>query len=193
MMNKNFKQYIIFDLEATCWEVKDDKITEIIEIGAVKLNENLEITDTFSKFVKPTINPVLTDFCKTLTSIKQEDVDNAQTFNEAIADFEKWISPGDDIGLVSWGYYDKRQILEEAKLKNYSGEIIKFLEERHISLKHEFAEIRQEKRVGMKRALKKLNLPLGGTHHRGIDDAKNITKIFQAVYPDLMDKNLKNG
>ena len=35
---KNEKHYIIFDLEATCWEEKNDKIKEIIEIGAVKLN-----------------------------------------------------------------------------------------------------------------------------------------------------------
>jgi inhibitor of KinA sporulation pathway (predicted exonuclease) len=26
---------------------------------------------------------------------------------------------------------------------------------------------------------------LEGTHHRGVDDAENITKIFKAIYPDL--------
>lgn len=31
----------------------------------------------------------------------------------------------------------------------------------------------------MERALKMLDLPLDGTHHRGIDDAKNISKIFR--------------
>ncbi|OMG46548.1 hypothetical protein BK140_26615 [Paenibacillus macerans] len=36
-----------------------------------------------------------------------------------------------------------------------------------------------EKGVGMERALKMLDLPLDGTHHRGIDDAKNISKIFR--------------
>lgn len=183
---KNFKQYIIFDLEATCWEEKNNKSKEIIEIGAVKLSENLEIVDTFSEFVKATINPELTEFCKTLTSIKQEDVDRAKTFNDAIKDFENWIlSSSKDVKLISWGYYDKKQILEESQIKNYSGEIIKLLEEKHTSLKHEFARIRKERTCGMKKALNKLNLPLKGTHHRGIDDAENIAKIFKAVYPDL--------
>jgi inhibitor of KinA sporulation pathway (predicted exonuclease) len=183
---KKFMKYIIFDLEATCWEIKNDKVKEVIEIGAVKLNENLETADTFSEFVKPTINPELTDFCKTLTSIKQEDVDNAKTFNDAIRDFERWIfSMGDEVKLISWGYYDKKQMLEESTVKNYSGEIIKLLEENHISLKHEFARLRKSRTCGMKKALDILHLPLEGTHHRGIDDAKNIAEIFKAIYPDL--------
>lgn len=185
---KNFKQYIIFDLEATCWK-KKNKPKEIIEIGAVKLNEKLEIADTFSEFVKPTINLKLSEFCKTLTSIKQEDVDNAKTFDDAIEEFERWIlTLSDDIKLISWGYYDKKQILGESSVKNYFGKIIKLLEKKHISLKHEFAKMRKEKPCGMKKALNKLNLPLEGTHHRGIDDTKNIAKIFKAVYLELADR-----
>lgn len=177
---------IIFDLEATCWEKKNDKVKEIIEIGAVKLNGNLEVSDTFSEFVKPTISPELTEFCKTLTTIKQKDVDTAKTFNDAIRDFENWIlSSSEDVKLISWGYYDKKQILEESQHKNYSGEIIKLLEDKHISLKHEFAKIRKSRTCGMKKALDILHLPLEGTHHRGIDDAENITRIFKVIYPDL--------
>lgn len=178
--------YIIFDLEATCWENDRSKVNEIIEIGAVKLNENLEIIDTFSMFVKPTINPLLSEFCKILTSIHQEDVDKALIFSDAIKNFEKWILlSGNDALLLSWGYYDKNQILKESLEKKYSGKIIKILEEKHFSLKHQFAKIRRERTCGMARALEKLNLPLEGVHHRGIDDAKNITRIFKIVFPEL--------
>jgi inhibitor of KinA sporulation pathway (predicted exonuclease) len=34
----------------------------------------------------------------------------------------------------------------------------------------------------MGKALNILKLPLEGTHHRGIDDAKNISKIFKACF-----------
>lgn len=37
----------------------------------------------------------------------------------------------------------------------------------------------------MERALKMLNLPLEGTHHRGIDDAKNISRIFVKIFDRL--------
>lgn len=56
---------------------------EMIEIGLVVIDlETLEIVDEFQRFVRPQINPVLTDFCKQLTSIQQEDVDGAGIYVE---------------------------------------------------------------------------------------------------------------
>ncbi|MFA6048214.1 MAG: 3'-5' exonuclease [Parcubacteria group bacterium] len=191
MINNNRKTiYIIFDLEATCWEERNDKVKEVIEIGAVKLDEDLEVIDTFSEFIRPTIYPVLSEFCNSLTSIRQKDVDEAKYFNDAIKDFEDWIlSSGKATKLVSWGHYDKKQMLEESAVKNYSGKIIELLE-KHISLKHEFARMRKERTCGMKKALNKLNLSLEGTHHRGIDDAKNIARIFKVIFSELKSNNI---
>ncbi len=36
-------------------------------------------------------------------------------------------------------------------------------------------------KCGMKKAMAILNLDLNGTHHRGIDDARNIAKILQVI------------
>lgn len=177
--------YIIFDLEATCWENERSKTNEIIEIGAVKLNEKLEVIDTFAKFVKPEINPMLSDFCTKLTSIEQKDVDTADTFKNVMVEFEDWITSTDtEVVLCSWGFYDKKQIYNECKVKNYSGRIHGLLD-KHISIKHQFAEIKDIRPCGMSQALNLLGLPLEGTHHRGIDDAKNITKIFIEIFDKL--------
>lgn len=178
--------YIIFDLESTCWENNGTRINEIIEIGAVKLNQKLKIIDEFNTFVKPTINKDLSEFCIKLTSIKQMDVDNANPFNTEIKNFEKWIVSNDEnVLLCSWGYYDKKQILNESKAKKYYGKINNLLE-KHISIKHIFAKIKKIKPCGMEKGLKILNLPLMGTHHRGIDDAQNITNIFKVIFNDLI-------
>jgi inhibitor of KinA sporulation pathway (predicted exonuclease) len=177
--------YIIFDLEATCWENDKSKTSEIIEIGAVKLNDRLEVVNTFSKFIKPVIYPVLSDFCIRLTSIEQKDVDTADIFKNVIVEFENWITSSDtEVALCSWGFYDKKQIYKECKVKNYSGRIHSLLD-KHISIKHQFAEIKGISPCGMSRGLDLLGLPLEGIHHRGIDDAKNITKIFVAVFDKL--------
>ncbi len=177
--------YIIFDLEATCWENDKSKTSEIIEIGAVKLNGRLEIIDTFSKFIKPVIHPVLSDFCTKLTSIEQRNVDTANIFGDVMVEFEDWITSSEtEVTLCSWGFYDKKQIFRECKAKNYSGRIHDLLD-RHISIKHQFAEIKGISPCGMSQALDLLGLPLEGTHHRGIDDAKNITKIFMEVFDKL--------
>ena len=49
----------------------------------------------------------------------------------------------------------------------------------HINVKTLFSEVKGLRRkVGMKGALGILEIPLEGTHHRGVDDAKNIAKIL---------------
>jgi len=81
------------DLEASCDEIDESESPrplavvpdqmETIEIGLVVIDlETLEIVDEFQRFVRPQINPLLTDFCKKLTSIQQADVDSAGTYVE---------------------------------------------------------------------------------------------------------------
>lgn len=178
-------EYIIFDLEATCWEKNNTRINEIIEIGAVKLNNHLETIDTFSIFVKPYINPVLSSFCTSLTTISQTDVNSAPFFADSMGKFETFITAtSDHIKLISWGNYDKKQILEESLLKKYHGPILKLLGT-HINLKNIFSQTYKVKKAGMLNALKYLNIKLEGTHHRGIDDAKNISLIFKKIYSNI--------
>lgn len=182
-------QYIIFDLEATCWDRNNiqnsNNISEVIEIGAVKLNENLEIISEFQCFVKPAINPILSDFCKNLTNITQEQIDSSKDFHLSIKDFEKFISNEKSAAwLCSWGFYDKSKIKKEMKEKNIRSNVFYFLNN-HISIKHQFGDIYNIKPCGMDRALNILKIPLDGTHHRAIDDARNITKIFIKVFDKL--------
>jgi len=75
------------DLEATCDEIGESESPrpltvvpdqmETIEIGLVVIDlESLEIVDEFQRYVRPQINPTLSDFCTKLTSIQQADVDS---------------------------------------------------------------------------------------------------------------------
>jgi inhibitor of KinA sporulation pathway (predicted exonuclease) len=174
--------YIIFDLEATCWENDHTKQNEINEIGAVKVNDKLEIVSEFQTFIKPKLNLQLSDFCKKLTSITQEDVDTAPGFSQAIYKFKEWIGENEQYYLCSWGFYDKSQLKKDCELHKLDTEWLK----KHISIKHQHGKIiGVEKGIGMERALKMLDLPLEGIHHRGIDDAKNIAKIFVKIYDQL--------
>jgi inhibitor of KinA sporulation pathway (predicted exonuclease) len=56
---------------------------------------------------------------------------------------------------------------------------------RHINLKQEFANVNSVKTCGMKQVLAHVGLPLVGTHHRGIDDAKNISLLANLILPVL--------
>lgn len=169
-------KYIIVDLEATCWDEKGHgNKNEIIEIGAVCINEYKQEESQFSEFVKPILNPRLSDFCTGLTTITQKDVDAADTFDKVIARFKTWIGLEEEYMLCSWGLYDKNQFISDCHLHKLNTSWL----EHHISLKHQYTEIKGLKRhTGMSGALYMENLKLQGTHHRGIDDARNIAKIF---------------
>ncbi len=168
--------YIIFDLEATCWKGWDKSRNETIEIGAVLINEKKEILSEFCSFIKPLKYPILSNFCKELTSITQEQIDNSEYFSKVIEDFKEWISQGgNDYVLCSWGFYDRKQFESDCEIHGINKEWIN----KHISLKHQYAKIKKLKRaIGMKNALINEKFKLKGTHHRGIDDARNISKIF---------------
>ena len=50
---------------------------------------------------------------------------------------------------------------------------------RHLNLKKQFsAALGEERLYGMDGALCRVGLPLLGTHHRGIDDARNIARLL---------------
>ena len=177
-------RYIVVDLEATCWEdVRDYDRMEIIEIGAVELPAADSFpTREFSRFVRPTIEPELSPFCQQLTTIRQRDVDRASEFPAVFAEFVEWT--GDEpFVLCSWGGYDLTQFRIDCDRHGLS---LPKSFERHVNLKKEFARLAGlRKSCGMKGALSHLGLPLEGTHHRGIDDARNIARIAAVILPRL--------
>ncbi len=170
--------YIIFDLEATCWESKKEAPgkPEIIEIGAVKLDSDGNEIDRLEQFVKPTHFPELSEFCTKLTSITQDMVEDAPIFQEAMQIFRDWIGYDDDFILCSWGDYDPKQLTREAEIHGLKFSWF----EKHINLKEQYTRIKNMKhQKGMKKALIIEKIELDGTDHRGIDDALNIAKIFR--------------
>jgi inhibitor of KinA sporulation pathway (predicted exonuclease) len=173
--------YLVIDLEATC----DDRNglsrreMEIIEIGAVLvLGDTLETIGEYQTFVRPVRHPVLTPFCTRLTSITQADVDAAPGFAQAIAAFGAFLrteTPSAQPLFCSWGGFDKTQFEQDA---SFHGVELPF-GHRHLNLKEQFSS-RQGlwKKYGMAAALEKVGLALVGTHHRGLDDARNIARLL---------------
>ncbi len=171
--------FIIYDLEATCWEDWDNfnKTREIIEIGAIKVDEYGEIVGQFSKFIRPVLHPTLSVYCKRLTTITQEQVNRAQYFEEVCEEFVEWIgvNDGEDYLLCSWGYFDRKALVQDCQLHELDYDWT----DEHISLKHQYQEIRQlPKPAGLAKAIEKEGFDWEGMQHRGIDDAFNLTKIF---------------
>jgi len=174
--------YIIVDFEATCCDkgkVPRDEM-EIIEIGAVVLEgKGPAILDEFQSFVKPVRNPVLTNFCKKLTSISQRMVDAAPPFKQVNKEFGDWINGFENPTFCSWGNYDKSQLKQDCEFHSVPYQFSNV----HINIKQKFADnMGLKKGIGLGKALSKLNMIFVGTAHRGIDDARNMANISKYIF-----------
>lgn len=176
--------FLVFDLEATCWANQPDRVNEIIEIGAVATDALGQPIAEFQAFVQPKLNRELSDFCRQLTSITQSDVDTAPPFPDVAARFGEWARTHGTPVPASWGAYDRRQLQADCTLHGVDYP----LPVEHINLKSVFAKVFRCRRVGMAKALKQLGIPLEGTHHRGIDDARNIARILQQMLTAAPDR-----
>jgi inhibitor of KinA sporulation pathway (predicted exonuclease) len=178
---EQYDYYLVLDLEATCCNQETIKRheMEIIEIGAVMVEaQGLTIIDQFQTFIKPVRYPVLTEFCRSLTSIIQTQVDKAPEYGEAIALLKQWLSNYPNAVFGSWGDYDRNQFKQDSQFHNLPFPIAY----PHVNLKQRFSETQAlPKKYGMAEALQLAGIALEGTHHRGIDDAKNIAKLLPFI------------
>jgi 3'-5' exoribonuclease 1 len=186
MTESNLNKYqhiLVVDLEATCCDSQTipRHQMETIEIGAVMVDTaSLKIVDEFQTFIKPIRHPILTEFCNQLTSITQSQVNTAPTFPEAIKLWQPWLSQFDRTIFGSWGDYDRKQLQQDSK--HHRIDLPYPVSSNHVNLKELFSTTQGfNKRYGMAQALNLADIMLTGTHHRGIDDARNISKLLPHI------------
>jgi inhibitor of KinA sporulation pathway (predicted exonuclease) len=98
---------LVVDLEATC---SDDgmimpEAMETIEIGTYWISVDGTVINKFQCFVRPVLNPTLTAFCTSLTGIRQEDVDSAESFTQAANQLRRFVEQHQKPASIwlSWG------------------------------------------------------------------------------------------
>ncbi|MDH7447739.1 3'-5' exonuclease [Aquimarina sp. 2201CG14-23] len=185
---KSTNTIIIIDLEATCWNgpIPKGQVSEIIEIGICILNTD---TGTISKnqgiLIKPERSKV-SAFCTELTTITQELLDQEGISFANACEILRTEYCGHQYIWASYGQYDLNMMKKQCRVRKIEYP----LSQNHINVKTHFAQTKElQKKVGMKGALNILNIPLEGTHHRGINDAKNIAKILRW---SLLQKEVEN-
>ena len=176
-------KYIIYDLEATCWLGRPPKgYNEIIEIGAVKINEFGEVEDSYESFVKPKVNPLLSGFCKKLTSITQDQINRARQFNHVIQEFQEWTEMYEyDFHICSWGQNDKNLFASDCELHKIDNDWLN----QYINLKNQYDSIKGRSVKGnLKKIVMKEGFEFTGKAHRAISDAENLAKIFLKYFDE---------
>jgi inhibitor of KinA sporulation pathway (predicted exonuclease) len=172
-------QLLIVDIEATCWEgdPPPEQESEIIEIGICPLSlENGEVGSKRSILVRPQ-RSTLSEFCTTLTTLTQAQVDEGVLFDQACQTLcDEFDSK--NTAWASWGEFDRKMFTAQCR----SFQVEYPFSSQHLNVKKLFRKVfREKKPLGMAQALARVQLPLTGTHHRGDDDAYNIARIAAVI------------
>lgn len=184
-------EYIVFDLEFNQGfdrklnkTVSDEKCPfEIIQIGAVKLNSNLEIIDTFNTFVKPSIYREIHPFIKKMTNISNEDVKDAPYFSDAFEMFKSFMS-GDNNILCVWGNGDLKELYRNIKYYNLSTDN---LSSTYINVQHHasiYFNNPTGKSIGLQNAITLLELNQDKSYHNALNDAYYTSLVFKKIFSD---------
>ncbi|MDR1465646.1 MAG: exonuclease domain-containing protein [Oscillospiraceae bacterium] len=182
--------YIVMDLEwnsAYGWKIKGF-MNEIIEIGAVMLDENLRQISTFSALVRSQLGGGrLRSFVKELTNITREELeDYGIPFTQAAARLRQWIG-GLDRVLLTWGDGDIRVLLSNTRYFTGSRQVpyLRSYMDLQQYFMHRF-QLPAAQQVGLAAAAERLGIDCTPfDHHRALDDsrlgAECLRQLFRAA------------
>jgi 3'-5' exoribonuclease 1 len=180
--------YAVLDFECTCWERMDEpdpsRQHEIIEFPVVFVNSTTLETDfEFHEFVRPTENPILSEFCIQLTGIRQSQVDDADDLQTVLKRLDDFLNSNkiDDLTICTDGPWDISKFIgPEATRKGIQipSWALKWLDVR-MKFQHVY---RLESRLGLEAMLGHIGLEFAGRPHSGIDDTRNIARIVRAIH-----------
>jgi inhibitor of KinA sporulation pathway (predicted exonuclease) len=180
-----YTHLIVLDFEATCFDKGSgrEREHEIIEFPSVVIDiAKGEIVDKIEQFVKPSGDPKLSTFCKNLTTITQAQVDGGVSFEEAFKAHAVFCARYPNFAITTCGDWDLKTMLP-MDAKRHGCSIPGFYR-RWVNLKIPFMAMYGLKRPSMTDMLDHLKIELSGTHHRGIDDSINISKIAIRMLAD---------
>lgn len=150
---------------------------EIIEIGAVRLDGENNVTDDFEMLVKPEtalINRQVSD----LTHITNEQVAGAVGFARAMDSFLAWVGE-EETEVYSWSMADYEQMKGESSRKGYCDARLEKLFGRWNDFQKEFSSLLNiDKYMSLENAVAAAGLKFRGQPHRALSDAASTADLY---------------
>ena len=177
-------KYVVLDLEMCKVPEGEQRqlfpsALELIQIGAVELDEHYKISRTFQSFVKPEFGSV-DGFIQDLTGITAKDVADAPTADVVLKAFIHWLEK--DAILVTWSEHDVSQIGKELYYKDIDiPDIFDYLDN-YIDCQYLFSEkLHAKKSYKLSEALAIANIKYELGMHDAMVDAINTARLFSKL------------
>lgn len=193
-------KHIVIDLEMnklakTFKEERTILGREIIEIGAVVLDEEYQEIGSFKTLVRPQYNDVIEKGISKLTGITTEQVKNAPVLEEVLQRFFAWCHSMDDKILIhEWSDADLEQLTKEITMKKIQlSKSDMYLLTGWSDFQKEYGEkLHLDNQVSLKNAVMYAGIDFEGHEHDALDDARNTAELLKIVRtPSLCESALQ--
>lgn len=180
-------KHVVVDLEMNpvsreFREVRRKLNEEVIEIGAVRLDENFQQEAEFQCYVKPEYGPIKKHITS-LTGITQAMVADKKTYAACFQDFVDWVGE-EETKIYSWSMSDIKQLRSECRYKLPDFDI-DWLNARWVDLQQEFDDrLGLHNSLALKHALGAMDHKFEGTQHTALADAINTSAILTLMQDD---------
>lgn len=176
--------YIVLDIEFNGRKFASELPMEVIEIGAVRLDDSLKPIDEFTAFIKPVYFAKLNSFIQKKTGIPQESINTAAGFPKVIRDFLAWLDKSEQLMLITWGGEDLKRIVLDTRMHKMDDAY--WLAIPYYDLLKGYIRMKGlTNDVSVEAALTELGLTSDGAAHRALDDARMTADIFRSIYEQL--------
>lgn len=155
---------------------------EIIDLGAVKLDDRLENMKNFDKLVKPKLYTRIHPYVKRMTKINKEDLNTAKPFSEVYKEFVKLLD--DKSILCVWGTSDIKELIRNVEFHKLDASLIP---RDYINVQlyaSKFLNSSKSDQMGLKKAVEMLDIPLENKFHNAFSDAWYTAEIFKKINND---------
>lgn len=154
---------------------------EIIQFGAVKLDEAFHTVDTFSRLVKPSIYSKVSPFIMELTSITSESLQSEAAFESVYKDFADFTGACETVFIV-WGMTDIKELFRNIAYHNLDDNL---LTRRYLNIQpHTSVHLGMSKKklLRLSYCVKALGIAVTDPFHDALNDAFYTAEIFKKVY-----------
>ncbi len=160
---------------------------EIIQIGAVRLDSDYNVRDSFCCLVKPEYNTIESHI-KNLTGISDSMVKGADMLNVAFGNFQRWIGD-DETRIYAWSDADELQFKNECLMKGIFKEAPLPFQRKWMNFQRVYARIlgvgeKTQYQLSLMNALDMAGIPFDGVQHNALDDAKNCAELLRLIKQD---------
>lgn len=156
---------------------------EIIEIGAVKINEDGEEIASYKEYVRPEYATEMNTTCQELTGITMDMLTGAPHFTDAFMHFLSWCrdTNGNDYEMYAWSENDWRQLTSEMRLKSLdmTDEDVRWMLDHWQNFQQIYCNLLGlDKVISLDKAVSTLGETFDGQMHDALWDARNTSKLY---------------